>query len=192
MTAAAAQRRWVDAGAVFAGWVGVGMALLVAIGLELIVAVQSLVFLFAPVGGLLIGFYANARSARRRPWSRVLANAAWAGLVAALALALIYGAVRLLFVYADAGYRDTTQGGVISCPMGPACTYQRYLDAGRGPALEAAGVTDVASFEAYLLREQLSGALILAGLTLGGALAGGALYGAGGRGGDGSTEPAPD
>ena len=172
--------RLVDGGAVFAGWVGVGMALLVAIGLELIVAVQSLVFLFAPVGGLLIGYYANARSERRRPWSRLLANAAWAGLVTGVSLAVLYAAIRLLFIYADGGYRDANLGGQLECRRGPPCTYERYVAAGRRPELAAAGVTDVAAFERYLLAPHLSGALVLAGLSLGGALVGGALHGVAG------------
>ncbi len=170
-------RRVLDRGAVFAGWVGLGMAVVIAISFELIVAVQSLVFLVALPAGLLIGFYADARSERRRPWWRVLVNALYAGLLTGLSLALLYAGLRLLFVYADTGYRDTSQGGTIACQTGPACTYQRYLDQGRGAELVAAGVTDVATFERYVLREQLSGVLILTGLVTGGALAGGALYG---------------
>jgi hypothetical protein len=160
------------------------MSVMVAIGFELIVAIQSLVFLFAPVGGLFIGYYADARSRRSRPWWRVLSNAAYAGLVTALALALLYGGLRLLFVYADTGfptYNRTDAAGNITgptCPTGPGCTYQRYLDAGGGPELEALGISDVAAFERHLLAEQLNGGLILIGLTLGGALFGGLAYGA--------------
>ena len=51
--------RLVDPGAVFAGWVGVGMALVIAIAFELIIAVQPIVFLVAPFAGILIGGYAN-------------------------------------------------------------------------------------------------------------------------------------
>ena len=65
----------VDRGAIFAGWVGLGMAVVIAIAFELIIAVQTLVFLFAPIAGLLIGVYANARSERWRPLRRVIANA---------------------------------------------------------------------------------------------------------------------
>jgi hypothetical protein len=177
-------RSLVDPGAIFAGWVGLGMAVVVAIGFELILAIQSLVFLFAPIGGLFIGYYADARSRRSRPWWRVLGNAAYAGLVTALALALFYGGLRLLFVYADTGfptYNRTDAAGNASgptCPTGPGCTYQRYLDAGGGAELAALGIRDVASFERHLLGEQLNGGLILVGLTLGGALAGGLAYGA--------------
>jgi len=171
--------RVVDKGAIFAGWVGLGMAVVVAMGFELIVAVQSLVFIFAPIGGLLIGFYANARSERRRPWRRVIANAAYAGLFTAVSLAILYAGIRLVFVYADSGYRDSTQGGPLVCTAGPQCTYLRYLASGRGPELAAAGVTDAASFEQSVLPEQLTGALTITALVTGGALAGGLLYGAG-------------
>jgi hypothetical protein len=171
--------RFIDRGAVFAGWVGIGMALVVAIAFELIIAVQALVFIVAPFMGVLIGVYANNRSERHRPWRRVLANAAYAGLVTAVGLAVLYASIRLLFVYADSGYRDAAQGGQLQCRPGPDCTYQRLLGAGGGPTLEAAGVTDAASFEQLVLREQASGALILIGLITGGALVGGAIKGLG-------------
>jgi hypothetical protein len=168
--------RFVDRGAIFAGWVGLGMAVVIAIGLELILAVQSLVFLAALPAGLLIGAYAETRSARKRPWRRVLANALYAGLVTAVSLALLYGGVRLLFVYADSGYRDTGQGGPLVCRTGPDCTYQRYLaDPVHGPELAAAGVHDAADFERFVLQGQLNGAITIVTLTLGGALMGGAF-----------------
>jgi hypothetical protein len=169
--------RFVDAGAVFAGWVGLGMSVIVAISFALILAVQPLLFLFAPVGGLLIGWYANARSGRQRPWSRLLANALYAGLVTALSLALFYAAVRLVFVYADDGYPDFNRAGQETCAVGPDCTYRRYLRAGRGPELVALGVRDAASFQAYALREQLNGSIGLVVLTLGGAAVGAAYHG---------------
>ena len=171
--------RIVDRGAIFAGWVGLGMAVVVAMGFELIVAVQSLVFIFAPICGLLIGFYANARSERRRPWRRVVGNALYAGLFTAVSLAVLYSGIRLVFVYADSGYRDGTQGGPLVCTAGPQCTYQRYVESGRGPELAAAGVTDAATFEQFVVQEQLNGALTIIGLVVGGALVGGLLYGAG-------------
>ncbi len=170
-----------DRGAVFAGWVGLGMAVVIAISFELVLAIQSIVFLAAPIAGVLIGFYANARSERRRPWWRVLVNASYAGLATGLSLALLYGGLRLLFVYADNGYRDPGLGGQIVCTTGPQCTYERYLDAGRGEELARLGVSDAATFERFVLAEQLNGALALIALTTGGALAGGALYGLGGR-----------
>lgn len=170
--------RLIDRGAVFAGWVGLGMAIVVNIAFELIVAVQSLVFLAAPLAGAVIGAYANVRSARWRPRGRVLVNGLYAGLVTALGLAIFYVALRLLFIYADSGYpafnRVAIDGSPIPpfCRSGPDCTYQRYLAADRGRELAATGVTDAASFEAFVGREQLSGGLTLIGLTLGGALVG--------------------
>jgi hypothetical protein len=174
--------RVVDGGAIFAGWVGFGMSVVVAIGLALVIAIQSLVFLFAPVGGLLIGYYANARSGRRRPLQRALVNAVYAGLVTAVSLTLLYGAIRLLFVYADTGYPDfnrtDSEGRIIepTCPVGPACTYARYVKAGRGDELVPLGVSDARSFESYALREQLNGSVALLVLTLGGSIVGGAFY----------------
>ena len=179
--------RFVDRGAIFAGWVGLGMAVVIAIGFELILTVQTFVFLAAPLAGLLIGAYANSRSVRHRPWRRVFGNALWAGLVTALSLAILYGGIRLLFVYADSGYRDAGQGGPLSCSTGPDCTYQRYLDAGRGPELVAAGVHDAADFERFVLQGQLNGALTIMTLTIGGAIIGGAIHGL--RGG---SAPAPE
>ena len=184
--------RIVDRGAIFAGWVGLGMAVVVAMGFELIIAVQTLVFVFAPIGGLLIGFYANARSERRRPWHRVVANALYAGLFTAVSLAILYAGLRLVFVYADSGYRDSTQGGPLVCQAGPECTYQRYIASGRGPELVAAGVTDAASFEQSVLQEQLNGALTIIGLVTGGALVGGLLYGAGSARSSSSETPTTD
>ena len=129
---AASRSRLLDKGAILAGWVGVGVAIVVVISFALIIAVQPLVWLAAPIAGVLVGSYANHRSARWRPRWRVLVNAAWAGLVTGVSLALFYAAVRLLFVYFDAGYRPESQGGQIDCARGPECVYMRYVDEGRG------------------------------------------------------------
>lgn len=167
--------RVLDKGAIFAGWVGLGMALVITLAFELIVAVQSLVFLGAPIAGAVIGAYAAVRSERWRPRVRVMVDAGYAGLVTGVGLAVMYLGIRLLFIYADSGYRTPAQGGGLTCETGPACTYARYLDAGRGPELTAAGVTDAATFGAFVLREQLGGAATLVVLTLGGSIVGGAL-----------------
>jgi hypothetical protein len=183
--------RVLDRGAVFAGWVGLGMAVTIAISFELIVAVQALVFLAAVPAGLLIGFYAGARAERRRPVWRVLVNAAYAGLVTAISLALVYAGLRLLFIYADSGYPAYNQANAAgqptgpTCAAGPGCAYQRYVDQARtdpafAVALADAGVTDTPSFEAYVLHEELAGAVVLVVMVLGGALAGGAFYAAAG------------
>jgi hypothetical protein len=181
--------RFIDRGAIFAGYVGIGMAVVVAIGFELIIAVQTLVFAFAPIGGALIGAYANVRSARWRPMRRVFANAIWAALITGLSLALIYGSLRLLFVFVDTGaLPDTTH---LPCQVGPDCTYQRYVtpwsftvgEAGADEAaalaaeaearraeLAAVGVVDGPSFGAYAVGEVLRSGAVLVVLTLAGAL----------------------
>lgn len=160
--------RFIDRGAVFAGWVGLGMALVIAIGFELIVAVQSLVFLAAPIAGLIIGGYANSRSARWRPMRRAFSNAAYAGAITGLGLALLYTVLRLIFVFADTG--SLPDGTQLACQPGPDCTYQRYVRDGRAADLAAVGITDGASFGAYALRDQASGGLAIVVLTVGGAL----------------------
>jgi hypothetical protein len=160
--------RFIDRGALFAGYVGLGMALVIAIAFELIIAVQSLVFLIAPIAGLVIGGYANQRSERWRPMKRVFANAVWAALVSGVALAVMYAALRLLFIFADTGSLPT--GGQLSCRPGPDCTYQRYVLDGRAAELAGYGVTDGPSFGAFAVREQAEGAGLILVLTLSGAL----------------------
>ena len=178
MAATSPPARVIDPGAVFAGWVGLGMALIIVLGLELIVAVQTLVFVVALPAGFLVGWYAGVRAERHRPWWRVLLNGIYAGLVTAVGLAILYVGLRLLFFYGDSGYRDGTQGGPLVCASGPDCTYQRYLAAHQGPLLAAAGVHDAASFEHWFLRGQLQGGLSLIVLTAGGALVGAIWFGA--------------
>ena len=51
--------RFIDRGSVFAGYVGIGMAIVVVIAFALIIPVQTLVFIAAPLCGLVIGNYAN-------------------------------------------------------------------------------------------------------------------------------------
>jgi hypothetical protein len=164
--------RFVDRGAIFAGYVGIGMAVVIAIAFELIIPVQTLVFIAAPISGVLIGAYANQRSLRWRPMKRVFANALWAAVVTAVSLALIYGTIRMLFVYADSGFRNPGQGGQITCQTGPDCTWKRYLEDGKGPELIASGVTDGRSFGSYFLVNTviINGAGLIIMLTVGGAL----------------------
>jgi len=163
--------RFIDRGAIFAGWVGIGMAVVVAIGFELILAIQTLVFIWAPIGGILIGAYANVRSERRRPIPRVFLNALYAALVSGLSLALIYGGLRLLFVYADTGYRIAAEGGQLACETGPECTWMRYVEAGYGDELAAEGVTDGGSFGAYIVGDVVRSGGVIILLTVGGAMA---------------------
>lgn len=170
--------RLVDRGAIAAAWVGVGLAVTVGVSFMLVIPIEFLVAPFALLGGLLIGYYANARSDRAGgPWSRILANAALAGLVTGLTFAILFLGVKALFFAADNGYRDTSSGGPLTCQTGADCVYRRYLAIGRGPAFEAAGVTDVGSFTALYWREQLSTAGLTFLLATGGALGGAFVYG---------------
>jgi hypothetical protein len=174
--------RLVDRGAIFAAWVGVGMAVTIGVSFLLVIPIEFLVVPTALFGGMLIGYYANARSERvGGPWGRVLVNALFAGVVTGLTLALLFLAVKGLFFVADDGYRDASAGGRLTCETGADCVYQRYLAIGRGPAFEAVGITDVDSFTRFYWGEQLSTAGSYVVLSLGGALIGGLLYGAANR-----------
>jgi hypothetical protein len=164
------QGRVLDRGAIYAAMVGLGMAVTIAISFELVVAIQALVFVSAPFAGIIIGFYANNKSERWRPRWRLFANAGFAGAVTGISLALMYVALRLLFIYADSGYRPETMGGQLECGTGPECTYMRFLDDGNGEELAADGITDAATFESAVWRWQGETVLMLTLMTLGGAL----------------------
>lgn len=164
--------RFVDAGAVFAGWVGLGMALVIAIAFELIIPVQTIVFVAAPLAGIVIGVYANVRSERWRPRGKVLLNAGWAGLVTGLGLAILYVIIRLVFIYGDTG--ALPNGTAINCHSGPECIYLRYVNVGQQGELASMGITDPASLESALWRELAVTGAGLVILTLGGAVVGGA------------------
>ncbi len=174
--------RFVDRGAITAAWVGVGMAVTIGVSFLLVIPIEFLLTPFALFGGLLIGYYANARSNRAGgPWSRIVANALLAGLVTGVTFAILLLGVKALFFSADNGYRDTSSGGPLTCQTGADCVYQRYLAIGRGPAFEAAGITDVDSFTAFYWQEQLNSAWLLVLLSTGGALGGGLMFGAANR-----------
>jgi hypothetical protein len=165
------QGRVLDRGAISAAFVGLGMAVTIAISFELIIAIQALVFVSAPFAGLVIGYYANNKSERWRPRWRLFANAGFAGAITGLSLALMYVGLRLLFIYADSGYRPETMGGQLECSTGPECTYARFLDDGNRDELVADGITDAASFESAVWRWQGESVLMLTLMTMGGALA---------------------
>lgn len=170
--------RFVDRGALIAGWIGVGMAVTVGVSFLLVIPIEPVVWLLALPSGVLIGYYADSRADRAAgPWSRILANAAWASLVTGLTYALLILAVKGLFFTADDGYRDDSAGGRIECVQGADCVYQRYLADGRGDDLVAQGVTDVGSFTSLYWSQQLQTAGLVLVLTLVGGLAGGLLYG---------------
>jgi hypothetical protein len=171
--------RFVDRGAIVAAWVGVGMAVTIGVSFLLVIPIEFLVVPTALFGGMMIGYYANARADRRGgPWGRVIANALFAGIVTGLTLALLYLGVKALFFTADNGYRDASSGGPLACETGADCVYQRYLAIGRGPAFEEAGITDVESFTRFYWGEQLSTAGTFLALSVGGSLIGGLMYGA--------------
>jgi hypothetical protein len=170
--------RFVDRGAVIAAYVGIGMAVTIAISFLLVIPIEPVVWLLAAPSGLIIGYYANQRSDRRAgPWGRILVNGLFAGVVTGLTAAALLLAVKALFFYADNGYRDPGLGGQIACASGPECVYARYLDLGRGPELAAAGVTDAASFTGLYWSQQFFSAGWVVVLTTLGGLGGAAIYG---------------
>jgi hypothetical protein len=171
--------RVVDRGAVFAGWVGMAMAAVIVVSFLLVIPIEPVIWFMSPFAGILIGYYANARSERRAgPWGRILANAAYAGAVTALTLALLLLGTKAVFFFFDSGYRDVSLGGTVDCTGGADCVFQRYLDEPDGAArLEELGVTDVGSFTAYYWGQQLQTSATLFVVTFAGSIAGGLLYG---------------
>jgi hypothetical protein len=170
--------RFVDRGAITAAYVGIGMAVTVAISFLLIIPIEPVVWLLAVPSGLLIGYYANQRSGRGPgPWRRLLANAAFAALITGLTMAVLLLGVKALFFFADNGYRDPGLGGPLTCEPGAECVYQRYLDLGRGPDFEAIGVTDAASFSSFYWGQQFQTAALIVVLTTVGGLGGALAYG---------------
>jgi hypothetical protein len=170
--------RLVDRGAITAAYVGIGMAVTIVVSFMLFIPIEWVIWILALPSGLLIGYYANQRSDRRRgPWGRILVNGAFAGFVTGLTAAVLLLAIKGLFFYADNGFRDPGLGGPIECSVGADCVYQRYLDDGRGPDLQAAGVTDAESFARFYWGEQFGSAATILVLTTLGGLGGAALYG---------------
>lgn len=169
--------RFVDRGAITAAYVGIGVAVTVGISFLLIIPIEPIVWLLALPSGLLIGYYANQRSARHGgPWGRILGNGLFAGLVTGLTMASLLLGVKALFFYADNGYRDPGLGGPLSCAPGAECVYQRYLDLGRGPDLEGANVTDATTFTTFYWSQQTAAASWVLLLTAAGGLAGAGLF----------------
>ena len=176
--------RFVDRGAVIAAYVGIGMALTIAASFILIIPIEPIIWLLAVPSGLLIGYYANQRSDRRAgPWSRILRNGLFAALVTGLTMALLLLLLKSIFFFADTGYPDFNRVDEAGQPIAPTCStgadcvYARYVALGRGPELDAAGVTDTASFTSFYWSFQLtvSGAVLVA--TTAGGLGGAVLYG---------------
>ena len=177
--------RFVDRGAIVAAFVGVGMAVTMAIGFLLIIPIEPAYILLSVPGGMVIGYYANARSARvRGEWRRILPNALLAGAVTGLMLGAFVLGTRALFFFGDSGFPDfnRVENGVAvgpTCESGGDCTYRRYLLA-EPEDLAAAGVTDAASFADAYWSQQWSTARLLLVMTTGAALFGGVLFGVAG------------
>ena len=170
--------RFVDRGATTASWVGLGMAVTIGVSFLLVIPIEPVYWYLALPAGLLIGYYANARSLRAGgPWGRLLANALFAGIVTGITYAILLLAVKALFFNVDGGYRDLSSGGPLVCTTGPDCVYQRYLAAGQGEAFQAAGITDVGTFTDFYWGQQFGSAGMTFLLSVGGALGGGAMFG---------------
>jgi hypothetical protein len=170
--------RFVDRGATVAAFVGIGMALTIAVSFLMVIPIDIAYLALAPLSGLLIGWYGNQRAEqlRSRP-VRVVSNAAWSGAWSAVTFAVLFLAVKLFFFSLDPGYRDEKAGGSFKCQAGPTCVYARYLAAPNGPdALAAVGVYDVSSFTAWYWDGQMGSARLLIGATMIGAILGGVLY----------------
>jgi len=169
--------RFVDRGAITAAFVGLGVAVVIGISFLLIIPIEPLYWLLALPAGLLVGYYANWKSGRRRgEWPRIAGNALFAGAATGLTLAILLLGVKALFFNADDGYRDPSQGGRISCTPGADCVYRRYLE-GQGDALRAAGVTDAASFGSLYWAQQQNTAFTLLVGSMAAGLAGGVAFG---------------
>ena len=171
--------RFVDKGAIVAAYVGIGMALVIAVSFLLVIPIEPVYWLLAPLSGLLIGYYANTRSERvAGPWSRIVINGIYAGLVTGLTLSILLLGVKALFFAADDGYRDASLGAPITCQTGAACVYARYLDQpGAQAKLQSQGVTDTASFTSFYWGQQFGTAGTLLAITTAGGLGGALLYG---------------
>ena len=170
--------RVVDRGAIVAAYVGIGMAVVIAISFLLVIPIEPILWYLALPAGVLIGYYANQRADRRLgPWPRIVANGLFAGIVTGLTLAVLLLATKGLFFAADNGYRDASAGGALTCDPGVECVYERYVADGRAAELAAQGVTDAESFGRFYWAQQLATAGLLVALAGGGGLGGSALYG---------------
>jgi len=167
----------VDRGAIGAAFVGIGLAMTVGVSFLLVIPIEPVYWAMSVPAGLLIGYYADTRSGRKRgEWRRIIANALLAGLATGLTLATLFIAIKALFFYADDGYRDLDAGGRITCVPGADCVYQRYLEL-QGAELRADGVIDAASFGTFYWTQQWNTALLIVALSTGAGIAGGAIYG---------------
>ena len=80
------------------------MALVIAVSFLLVIPIEPVYWLLAPLSGLLIGYYANTRSERvAGPWSRIVINGIYAGVVTGVTLSILLLGVKALFFAADDG-----------------------------------------------------------------------------------------
>jgi hypothetical protein len=169
--------RFVDRGAVTAAYVGIGMALTIGLSFLLVIPVEPVYWALALPAGLLIGYYANARSGRGAgAWRRILANGIVAGLATGITMAALLLGIKAIFFTADDGYRDPGLGGRLDCATGVDCVYQRYR-AEQGDQLAAAGVTDAATFGGFYWSQQLSTSGLVLLLAVVGSAGGAFAYG---------------
>jgi hypothetical protein len=175
--------RIVDRGAVVAAYVGIGMAVTMAIGFLLVIPIQPIYLLLSFPAGMVIGYYANARAGRQRgAWRWILPNSFLAGAVTGLSLAALLLGTRALFFFADSGYPDFNRSDATGAPVGATCqagadcVYQRYLKV-EAATLAEAGVTDATSFANLYWDGQWSSARLILASTAAAALLGGVLFG---------------
>jgi hypothetical protein len=158
------------------------MAITMAISFLLVIPIEPAYVLLAIPGGLIIGYYSNARSSRARgQWRRILPNGLLAGLATGVVLALLLLGTKALFFFGDTGYPDfnRVENGVAvgpTCVAGADCVYRRYL-AAQPDELAAGGVTDATSFSAVYWAQQWSTARLLVLGTAGAAFLGAVLFG---------------
>ena len=174
--------RLVDRGAVIAAYIGIGMAVTMAIGFLLVIPIEAIYLLLSFPAGMIIGYYANARAGRERgAWRRLLPNSLFAGAVTGLSLAALLLGTKALFFFADSGYPDFNRtdatGAFVGprCETGADCVYRRYLKL--EPDLALSGASDVASFTDLYWDSQWATARLILGSTTGAALLGGVLFG---------------
>jgi hypothetical protein len=175
--------RLFDRGAIVAAYIGIGMAVTMAIGFLLVIPIEPIYLLLSFPAGMIIGYYANARAGRERgAWPRILPNALLAGAVTGLSLAALLLGTKALFFFADSGYPDfnrTDENGTpvgATCQTGADCVYQRYLKI-EPETLAEAGATDAGSFADLYWAGQWSSVRLLLASTTGAALLGGVLFG---------------
>ena len=175
--------RVVDRGAVVAAYVGIGMAVTMAIGFLLVIPIQPIYLLLSFPAGMVIGYYANARAGRQRgAWRWILPNSFLAGAVTGLSLAALLLGTRALFFFADSGYPDFNRTDATGAPVGATCragadcVYQRYLKV-EAATLADAGVNDATSFANLYWEGQWSTVRLILATTTGTAVIGGFLFG---------------